>query len=273
MLNQSQIYTFLDDKNNYAVHFLEGQKLVCDLITTHNIKGNSLHFFRNSLLAVQPIISFLKLTELIGVYIDSDAPFFRYKIEVASTGQTRTVLIPESFDNFPKKINGVCRIVKLSTKGKTPYTSVIELKDSTFEDVMNKIFSTTYQFECSIKLSSNSDQSIMIMKLPPIQGDEKSTAVLHPHEYWNLFNENFNDLFLKNLQNPSEIKSSFVGLGMKFLGTRNVEFSCSCSKERFIIGIKALEKKEQESLFSNDIIETKCDYCKKTYQITKSDLA
>ena len=50
------------------------------------------------------MVNFLKPGESLGFYIDSEEPYFRFKIELSNTGTFRTLLLPEEFENFPDKI-------------------------------------------------------------------------------------------------------------------------------------------------------------------------
>src|SRR5437762_2587208 len=121
MLPVSRLYSFLDHKNGFNIHFLEGQKLIEDLVLTHPLQGSGFAYFRDSILGILPIIFFLKPGESLGIYIDSEDPYFRLKIETGSTGHTRTLLLPEEFNLFPMKITGKVRVTKIFPNQKAPY--------------------------------------------------------------------------------------------------------------------------------------------------------
>ena len=60
MLAVSRLYSFLDHKEGFNVHFLEGQKLIHDLVLLHPMKGSGFAYFRDTFLGLMPIIFFLR---------------------------------------------------------------------------------------------------------------------------------------------------------------------------------------------------------------------
>ena len=82
MLKQSQLYTFIDYDKKFALYFLEGQKLIYDLILTHNLKKSGFSYFRSSVLSVQLMMGLLKHGEHLCYYIDLVSPYFRLTIEL-----------------------------------------------------------------------------------------------------------------------------------------------------------------------------------------------
>lgn len=277
MLKESQIHSFYDANAGFIVHFLEGQKLIHDLVLIHMSKAQGLRYLRDSVLSFQLLISFLKPGEGLGIYIDNEAPYLRFKIETNVEGNMRALLIPEDLQEFPSKLNGLCRLTKTFTQGKAPYTSVIDLHDLPCDQLANNILKDSYQMDGRIFLSDTSDQSILILKLPPINvdkvnidGNQKSIQ-----EYWFEIQKPLNLLFQSSSQEPEDIKEAFNQLGAQYLRSKTVQFKCACSKERMISGLVGLVR-NGESLFSPphdpEKIETKCDYCKKEYLITKDEI-
>ena len=91
-LPESRLYTFIDEPREFALYFLEGQRLIHDLAVVHAIRGDGFAYFRDTVLSVQPMIALLKGGEQFGFYIDSEQPYFRLKIEAAHGGATRCAL-------------------------------------------------------------------------------------------------------------------------------------------------------------------------------------
>ena len=81
MLPESKIYSFYDEKLGFNLHFLEGQKLILDLAQLHQLKGSGFSLLRDCALSFQLLIKLLKNHENIGIFIDSEIPFFRFKLE------------------------------------------------------------------------------------------------------------------------------------------------------------------------------------------------
>ena len=127
MLEQSRLTGFIDQKAGFTLHFFDGQSVIRDLALIHDIKGDGFSFFRDAVLTFLPLISYLKSGEQFGFYIDSNEPWFRFKLEASSLGYMRTLLFPESFNDFPKKINGNCRLTKISPGQREPYNTLLAL--------------------------------------------------------------------------------------------------------------------------------------------------
>lgn len=276
MLDDSRLYSFLDSENNFTVHFLDGQKLIHDLAIIHDVKSQGFAYFRDSILTAQNLISLLKSGEGLGLFIDSNEPYFKLKIEMNFAGRMRTLLMPENFNTFPDKITGTCRLSKIFPNNPSPYTSVIELNNIGFHQVVNKILQDSYQLKADIHISEDSDQSVMIQQLPKanINKEEVVSNQLTPKEYWIKSQKHIQDLFKKSTTKQPEIQKHFEDLGYTFLGSKLVEFKCNCSRERMVRSISSLclSSGINDVFESKDELEAKCDYCKTYYLITKDEI-
>lgn len=268
MLKESRILKFLDNENNYTFAFIEGQKLIEDLVLINSFAPASLAYFRNAVLSVAPMLSFLKPKEGIGLYIDSESPYFRLKIEGHSSGTMRTLILPEDINEIPATIQGQVRLTKLLPKN--PYTSIIEIDNKTYEEIINEILSVSYQLNALIKVSDKSDQSLLMAKLPSPTTGEK---IISPHEYWLKYQKSFNDIFEKGYNSETDIIKEIEKIGPQFLGTQKLKFHCPCSKERMLANIITLNSSEIEEIFSEDNkIEVRCDYCKTDYILLQDEV-
>lgn len=259
------------------MHFFEGQKVINDLAIIHEVVGAGFQYFRDAILSFQPMISFLKPGEGLGVYIDSDEPYFRLKIEMSDQGQMRTLLLPEEFNQFPKRISGRCRIVKLLPGELQPYTSIIKLDDIDAHAAVNKILSESYQVKSVIHVSDAADQSIMVMKLPEINVNKVETNYnMSTDQYWKSIEQKSNELFERGTTEQSEIQSHFENEGLMFLGSKEIKFKCTCSRQRMFEGVRSIVWSSGiDTVFApdEDSIETKCDYCKTSYLLMREEFS
>jgi molecular chaperone Hsp33 len=276
MLQESRLYSFIDQKDGFTLHFLEGQKLIHDLAIIHENKAAGFHYFRDAILSIQLMISFLKPGEGLGVYIDSEEPYFRLKVEMSEQGQMRTLLFPEDLNLFPQVIkNGKCRVVKTLPNEMAPYTSIINIENLNFTEVINSILNTSYQFNSQVFLSQESDQSVMLLKLPSININKiQTTYTLSLDEYWKKINQHIQKLFSTHTFEYSVIQKSIEELGFLYLGSKEIKFKCHCSRERMVHNIWTLIKSNGiEHVFAQDesSIDIKCDYCKMNYILKKDE--
>lgn len=273
MLATSRLYSFLDHKNGFNVHFLEGQKLIHDLVLLHPMQASGFSYFRDTFLGLLPIIFFLKPGESLGLYIDSENPYFRLKIETNSAGHTRTLLLPEEFNLFPMKITGKVRVTKIFASNAQPYTSVIELKDVDTRDVINNIFKESYQTNSEVVMSDISDQSIMVTKLPPINVNSNIDETVSRKEFIKKQKNFFHDVFEAATDDIEKIVKMFEDRDFAYMGSRQIDFYCPCSKDRMVLNLRGLYSGDIDELFDGKpTVEIKCDYCRKVYEITKAEV-
>jgi molecular chaperone Hsp33 len=272
MLATSRLYSFLDHTNGFNVHFLEGQKLIHDLVLLHPMSGAGFAYFRDTFLGLLPIVVFLKPGESLGLYIDSESPYFRLKIETNSAGHTRTLLLPTEFNQFPMKISGKVRVTKIFNQ-KSPYTSVIELKEVETKDVINQIFNESYQTNSEVLVADISDQSIMVTKLPSLNVNSSLNETVSRKDYIKKHASFFHDIFETATDDIEKIVTMFEAQGLAYLGSRQLSFYCPCSKDRMVLNLRGLYSTDIDELFQDDDkLDIKCDYCRTNYEISKADV-
>jgi len=275
MLRESRLFSFLDQNNNFCVYFFEGQKIIHDIILMNKMGQHGLSFLRDFILTFQPMISFLKPGEGYGIYIDSQKPFFRLKIESNASGQMRTLILPEKFTNYPDTITGICRVSKLfPNKEQKSYTSIIKLNEVRLCDIANQILKESYQVQSEVYISAKSDQSLMYMKMPKFNVDNIDEEDLSLFDYKKIVSEKLNFLFNKGLSEEKEIIHEFKKLNFQYLASKPVFFKCACSRDRMILNLKSLINSNHDELFDpgKESLEVDCDYCKTSYLITKNEL-
>ncbi len=274
MLEASRLYSFLDHKNGFNIHFLEGQKFIHDLAVIHNVQGSGFAYFRDIILGVMPVIFFLKPNENLGIYIDSEEPYFRLKIETTFNGHTRTLLLPEEFNQFPMKVTGKIRVTKSFTNDKSPYTSIIDLNQTETKEVLNKLLSDSYQTDSEIVVANMCDQSLMVTKLPAMNVNLVNHESMTRAEYLKKHQHFFQEVFENAFTDIEKIVKTFEDNGFAYLGSRQINYFCPCSKESMIRNITNLYGNNHEHIFEGaSFIDVKCDYCNKTYKITTGDLS
>ena len=273
MLATSRLYSFLDHKNGFNIHFLEGQKLIHDLVLLHPMQGSGFAYFRDTFLGLLPIIFFLKPGESLGLYIDSEEPYFRLKIETNSAGHTRTLLLPEEFNSFPMKITGKVRVTKITQHNPQPYTSVLDLKAVETKEVINQILSESYQTNSEVIVAEVSDQAIMVTKLPPVNVNSSHDDSPARKDYIKKHSAFFHDVFETATDDIEKIVKLFEDHGLGYMGSRQIDFFCPCSKDRMILNLRGLYSGDVDHLFDGkDSLEVKCDYCRKLYDISKAEV-
>lgn len=265
---------FLNNLKGYAISLVKGSKLIDEVSSIHNIGPHAIDFYKKTIITSVQMVNFLKSTESIGFYIDSDSPYYRFKIEISSEGSLRTLLLPEEFSDFPSEFNGTCRIHK-SFVGKSPYTSILKFKNEPLQGLINQVIEQSYQVNSKVFLSDNFDSSLMVTILPPTNVDSKvedldpQTLEDIERDCRSLFDQALN----QNFSEISQFENIFEKAGCTYLGSKELKFYCPCSKDRMIENLFTLTDEDRKHIFEKKAqIEIRCDYCNTTYQIEESDL-
>ncbi|MFQ5717911.1 MAG: Hsp33 family molecular chaperone HslO [Acidobacteriota bacterium] len=274
-LPASRLYTFIDPRREFALYFLEGQRLIADLAIRHRTHGRGFNFFRDVVLSIQPMIALLKHGEQLGFYIDSENPEFFVKIETGHHGATRCSLWPDRVIGFPGKLDGTVRVQKVSPAGGTPYESVLSARNLPLPAIVNQVLAESYQVNSTVVVSQASDQSAMLHQLPPLPRQHEYVYSIEAVRARQAeIQEQMDLIFARALQAPDEIETAFDAIGFRLLAGREVAFLCACSRERMVANIKALVRQQPGDLFDpgQDMLEVTCEYCKKEYRIGREDV-
>jgi len=269
----SRLYTFIDEAREFALYFLEGQRLIQDLALLHNIQRDGFAYFRDVVLSIQPLIALLKHGEQLGFYIDSDDPSFRLKIETSHHGETRCMLYPENFRQLSDTMCGLVRLQKLFPNH-PPYESVIEVDGLPLREIVNRVLRDSYQVNCVMMLSQISDQSVLLHQLPPLRPDEYDYSIDATRARREQIRESLRGIFEKALHMHEDIEQAFSEIGFRRLADRPVRFHCSCSHERMVSNIHPLYQQEGDGLFDpgQAELEVTCEYCKSRYRVSRQEL-
>ncbi|MBF0276869.1 MAG: Hsp33 family molecular chaperone HslO [SAR324 cluster bacterium] len=270
MLPESQLYTFIDQEKKFALYFLEGQKLIHDLVLTHHLKKGGFSYFRSAVLGVQLMLALLKKGEYFCFYIDAESPYFRLKIEMNAMGLMRGVLYPENLASEPESIQGIARLVKFLPHAESPYQSTLDLRDVSLDEIINLVLSRSYQVESRVELAQVSDQSFMLHQLPLISREDPSDI----EEAFRQYQEPLNQFMARGLSTLEDIQQELTHMGFKYLAHRPVQFSCGCSKTQMITNVQSYAKTSNEDIFlpGENSLQVICEYCKTAYQITVTDI-
>jgi molecular chaperone Hsp33 len=274
-LPDSRLYTFIDERRESALYFLEGQSLIRELALLHPIRGDGFAYFRDVVLCIQPMIALIKRGEQFGFYIDSEEPYFRLKIETNHQGDMRSALVPEDFREFPETMRGIVRLQKLFPNNQVPYQSVLKIEGLPLGAIVNRVLQDSYQVHCAVTVSERSDQSAMIHQLPPLAGKdtyEYSTHAVRRRQAE--MAQGLDRIFEQALHEPGQIVSAFGEIGLRLLASRTVRFRCGCSRERLIRSLHLLSKGESDQLFDpgQAFLDVACEYCKTLYRISRWDM-
>lgn len=266
-------YHFLNNINGFSFSLIKGAPLIAEIDAIHNIGPHAKDFYNRTVLSSMQMVNFLKPQESLGFYIDSEEPYYRFKVEMSSEGMMRTLLLPEEFSEYPEEFTGKCRIHK-TIVGKSPYTSVLEFEKLDLDEIINQVMEKSYQTNSRILMSNDKQSSLMVTLLPPTNVDSKFEELdpLTMDKALVNFQGLFQDL-LNNDYSQSQLEKLTKKNGAHYLGSKEMAFHCPCSKERMVENLYTLTEDDREHIFAeNDPVEIRCDYCNTLYYIKSDEL-
>lgn len=264
MIKESAVYHFIDQKKQYALTIFNGSKFMLDLATWQNFSSKEITALRPLILSLQSMITVVKNNESFGAYVSNEDNSIKFNLEAHANGHSR-LLLKNSIE-IPEKLNGICRFIKFQPNESNPYTSIIELKNSSMREVTKKIIENSYQFDAHIEIIEENDLCFLMTKFPDYQGDFKK--VLPSAEVNKKIVEQF-----ATATDEEQLINSIQNLGYTFLSLKRIELKCTCSKDKVVMTFRSLTQDSKDELFEDTAeIEINCDYCGTPYKLKESDL-
>ncbi|MDO4501295.1 MAG: Hsp33 family molecular chaperone HslO [Erysipelotrichaceae bacterium] len=168
--------------------------------------------------------------------------------------------------------NGYLKVLK-SMKMKTDYTSQVALQTGEIGDDFAYYLTVSEQIPSVVSVGvlvdtdySTKAAGILLIELLPDHTEEDIVYlenILKTLEPISSVIERDNDLekYIRSLFEDAQI-----------LETKEVRYHCDCSKERFLVNLLTLPKKDLEELSQDPNIEIKCEFCEKVYRFDKNDI-
>lgn len=264
MIKESAVYHFIDKGNQYALTIFNGSHFMQDLAKWQNFGPNEIKVLRPLILSLQCLLTVIKNNESFGAYVNSDEHGFRFNMESHSNGNSRLLLKHQ--DQLPEKLNGICRFVKFQPNDNAPYTSLIELKDSSYKEVVSQIISQSYQFDANVEIFDENNLSVILTKFPHVKEPLNKIA-----DFDSIY-KNIIDSFSTEEDEEKVIKKIAEG-GYTFLSIKRVHLKCRCTRDKLVMTFRNLEPDSIKDIFEDGPeVEVNCDYCGKLYKIKEDDL-
>lgn len=273
-LPESSLYSFIDQTQTWVLTFLEGQKLVQDIVIRQPDLQHHFGVYREAILGFQHLVHFFKENEQLGFYFESEDGSFSFKLESSPKGQSRCTLVNHHEGSVPSAWTGNARfLVAYPELAKEPVQSVIRVENATVPQIFNQVITSAMQISAEIVVSEDCDQSIMITKLPDLGGKTVKSLAGSYEELMTLHLEAFKEIWKKALTEQKAIVSELSSRGFSLLRSRPMAFKCPCSYERMLANVAMLWARSEPDLFNEDqnSLEIVCDFCSEKYQVTEKE--
>ena len=228
----------------------------------------------------------IKGNDKIRLLINCDGPAQGLSVESRATGQVRGYLHrvpipveapPESFDLAPFLGGGTLSLTKELEVAKHPFTGEISLEEGSIARDLARYFLYSEQTATAFNLSVKFDTEGKVIGaggifLQALPGAEEGTLSTVEETLRGL--PSLGESFAQGSTGVTLVKNQFRDFAPDLIGTRDTEFYCGCSKERFGRFIARISMEELESIREEGPfpLKTTCHNCGSTYSFTKEEI-
>ena len=153
------------------------------------------------------------------------------------------------------------------------YQGIVPLESGSISGCINHYFKNSEQLDTKLWLASNHSTvgGLLIQRIP-----EEGGQTLQGHASWETLStlaDTVTDQELASEAGPLMIYKLFHELNPRSFDPWDIEFGCSCSKERSARALRALGETELKTLFADQpSLPVDCHFCGQVYQYEQADL-
>ncbi len=156
------------------------------------------------------------------------------------------------------------------------YQGIVELKGNSVSEILENYMRTSEQLDTKIVLAADGEKiaGILLQKMPESGGKE---AANEDADAWDRSCQLLNTATQKELLTPyylpELIGKIFWQEDIADLGSKAVEFSCTCSRDKTDDLLRSFQKAELEEILKTEgKIEVKCQFCNQVQTYTADDI-
>ena len=189
---------------------------------------------------------------------------------VRSTAQWSEVGDAHTFENL---VGTGYLAVTIDPRQGERYQGIVPLESGSISGCINHYFENSEQLDTALWLASDQKTvgGLLIQRIPE-EGGKPQRA----HSNWetlSILAKTITDQELASEAGPLLIYKLFHELNPRGLDPWDIEFGCSCSKERSSRALKALGENEVRQMFAEQpSLSVDCHFCGRVYQYDQADL-
>lgn len=266
---------------------LNGTGLVNQMRTNHDLGILETLLLGHSYLAAGLLTSQMKSRDRMMLSFNSNGPVGGITVESNVHGEVRGYLKNDaielnepldSFDTAPFIGEGYLSVTRFPQGARTPYTGQVELEYQNVAEDLANYFLRSEQTPTAFNLSIQFDEEGrttgaggLFVQAMPSASDETRT------ELEEIIKDlpSLGRLFATGETTSHLVHSHFSEFSPEIVGSRGVEFSCPCSRDRFARFLVALGPEELEDIEQNGPLplRTTCWNCGSTYEFDPEAVA
>ena len=223
-----------------------------------------------------------KSGEYLNIKIEGDGPIGKIIVE-ATDGNVRGFVsnpgVYLSYNNGHLNVkdaigNGSLEVIK-DLHMRAPFSSSVELVSGEIAEDFSYYFAKSEQIPSAVGLGVlfNNDSKVkaaggFLIQVMPGAKDEDITKLENKLKELKPCSQMIDEGYT-----PEDIIREITDGDYKLLETKELNYFCNCSRDRFRRGIKSLGSKEIKDILSNDKkAEITCNFCNKKYEFNEDEL-
>jgi len=291
-MNNDNMSIFLLNNGKYRGALLDATEMIRKMRVQHKTGVIETYALGETYIAAGLLTSMLKGKDRIGIVFECGGPIKGISVEVNAAGDVRGYLknnpipldqVPESLDLSMLFGPGFLSITKYLQDSKQPFTGQVMINFGSIAKDLAHYYTTSENtptaFNLSVKFDADGELlgagGMYIQKMPSAdsepEADEKEAGEIQDA----LSSMPSIGISLSEGESLSEILlNSFGGFKPDVIGSRSINFRCSCDKSLFRTYLGGLKHEDKIDILENGPypLITLCHNCNTEYKFNKNEL-
>ena len=284
---------FLLDGGKYRGALLDGTLMVREMKKAHETGVIETFALGETYIAAGLLTSMLKGKDRLGIFFECGGPIKGINVEVNADGNVRGYLAnnPIPLDEIPESLDlsmlfgpGFLSVTKYLEDSKQPFTGRVMITYGSVAKDLAYYYTTSENTPTAFNLSVKFDRTgevigaggMFIQKMPDDEDKGGDAAEKRSAEIQDALEKMPSiGLSLAEGKSVSDILSdSMGGFSPNVIGSRYIEFKCSCSRELFKSYLGGLKAEDRQDIVENGPfpLVTMCHNCNTRYEFGKNEL-
>lgn len=213
--------------------------------------------------------------EIISIQIESSSYIKKILTFASPTGEIRGIIVPPHAQWDTQKSSGlgvgVLQVNKYAYNTKKVYSSAVELQSKSFEANLFNYIQKSEQTNTFIKIFSDSQEQTEVYAYIFEPLPETSFEQIEQVADF-LYQMDSKEFFLNIFRTYDENKKFVKKFNVKFLQINEIFFRCNCNTKIENLIFSLGENEIYQILQEEGVLEITCEFCKKKYTYTESDI-
>ena len=264
---ESNMKIFLLNRGKYRGAVLDATKMLLEMQKAHETGIIETYALGETYIAAGLLTSMLKGRDRLGIVFECGGPIKGINVEVTAEGFVRGYLknnpipldeIPESLDLNMLFGPGFLSIIKYLESSKQPFTGQVMIQFGSIAKDLAYYYTTSENLPTAFNLSVKFDKAgkligaggVFIQKMPD-NGEEDDGKEVEALEKAITGMPSIGLSLAGGASASDIISETFKDFYPNVIGTRNIEFRCSCSRELFSTYLKGLKAEDRKEMYNN----------------------